>query len=108
MCSPIREGHLICLTISPAKQARTKGKLKKSKESDARLGYPASELEEDAEGREDDGEDDLDAGGGAHDRSPLFLALMNRWMNYRSSSKLCEADEQEDGVEKRISAGSII
>jgi hypothetical protein len=48
---------------------------KERKESDFSA-YPATELEEDAEGREDDGDDDVDAGGRAHDRSP-FLILMN-------------------------------
>jgi len=37
-------------------------------EADPEL-MPASELEEDAEGREDDGDDDVDAGGRAHGRS---------------------------------------
>jgi hypothetical protein len=64
--------------------------------------YPTSELEEDAEGREDDGEDDVDAGGGAHDRSS-FLILMSRWwMRWAMQNS---GAEQADGVEKRICPG---
>ena len=55
----------LCI-YQPVDRAR-KGKTKeerKRKESGADA-YPASELEEDAEGREDDGEDDVDAVGRA-------------------------------------------
>ena len=48
-------------------------------EADPEL-MPASELEEDAERREDDGDEDVDAVGRAvlvrHDRSPLLISLI--------------------------------
>jgi hypothetical protein len=59
------------------KARHSKRIMEERKESDA---YPASELEEDAEGREDDGDDDVDAGGRAHGRSigrSPFLVLIS-------------------------------